>query len=370
MQKENTRLDIAKEFLDTLPPCDAQFGVGSALIEQVGLGAKAGQIDLLLLVKDQSKFHSEVMNTHPEYYGDKTKAFFNKKGINGTQQFLINLSDFLFEDAKHMGSDACYIPYINFKGQEFKIAVINTNDFIYDAINFNNQYMARVHKPIVLINSNYKINSIINSSRKSALLISLLLINKNKVSLFDIYHTITSLSYKGDIRMGVKIGKYRILCYENPNKIENIITGNYQEFNNMYLNEIVNDNYISINNDLQTLILDEDMDEVNKNEKVTTFLKETIVDINLDKIYQDTYLLPPTIQMAIGKNTTGPKVSSETTRFKIRTKIKLTNLVVSILQGLKGTLMLDKSQSNRYIGEKKAKGKTRTLTHIEKKSYI
>ena len=50
---------------------------------------------------------------------------------------------------------------------------------------------------------------------------------EHDVSLEDLITTIVSFSMKGDIRM-----KYKM---ENPNKIANLVQGNYKELTNLYL---------------------------------------------------------------------------------------------------------------------------------------
>ena len=51
------------------------------------------------------------------------------------------------------------------------------------------------------------------------------------VSLEELFTTIVSFSMKGDIRM-----KYKM---ENPNKIANLVEGNFKELTNLYLPKLL-----------------------------------------------------------------------------------------------------------------------------------
>jgi len=46
----------------------------------------------------------------------------------------------------------------------------------------------------------------------------------------DLYTTLCSFSYKGDIRMRLKM--------ENPNKVKNIVLGSYEGLNSLYLKRL------------------------------------------------------------------------------------------------------------------------------------
>ncbi len=64
------------------------------------------------------------------------------------------------------------------------------------------------------------------------------------VHLMDLYTTLCSMSYKGDIRMKMKM--------ENPNKVKNIVLGSYDGLNSIYqprLDALNNQGLISKVND-------------------------------------------------------------------------------------------------------------------------
>ena len=64
-------------------------------------------------------------------------------------------------------------------------------------------------------------------NRDSALNLALLLnFDKQSVDMLDLGITICQLSYKGDIRMKLKM--------ENPNKVKNIVIGSFQGLNQLY----------------------------------------------------------------------------------------------------------------------------------------
>lgn len=359
METIKTRLEIAKDFLSTLPEQVAVFGVGSALVEQIGIGAEAGQIDLIIVVDDTNVFHKEVIKNTPDYYLDKTKHFFMRRDLKTDTNKLARVIDKFKVNPELLGSGACYIPYINYDNQYFKIGVISKQEFIHDLKSWKNMYMAgRFHKPVVTIKSTEEISEAITYNRKSALIAGLMLINKKKASLYDIYHKVASLSYKGDIRMGIKVGKKYYFAHENPEKVKNIITGNHIEFDNMYLNNKVNENIIT------------NYKQESSNEEGLDRLKSTIVDVNIDKVFASCTNLPLYLLLAIKANNIllyipNKDIVKNSIRNRIKASVILTNLYVSTIQPLKGKwLILDKTQSHQYLEEKRAKGKVKELSKI------
>lgn len=129
-----------------------------------------------------------------------------------------------------------YNPYVEYAWNNIKYWVISKNDLIIDLKEWENLYVAgRLHKPVMILQSDPQIQNAINENLSHALNVALLLLPEN----FDermLFEMITSISYMWDSRM-----KY----WENPKKVANIVAKNTEWFNLLYSQILSWESYVA-----------------------------------------------------------------------------------------------------------------------------
>src|SRR5574344_1901159 len=196
---------------------------------------------------------NEVRNIITDYISTKPDTINTIVAVNNTQEwnqknYSINKSDYCKRGYFYLKSSCSdyltkinYISYLKYHNSMFKIGIINKDDLEDDLINWRHGVMSgRFQKPIELIKTDDSLNRAIKIDRLNALRASLILLAESESTEFDLYHTICSLSYIGDIRMKLK--------FENPNKISNIVNGSFEEFKSIY--DDLNDNYYTFDPNL------------------------------------------------------------------------------------------------------------------------
>lgn len=206
MHKELVR--TIEGFIATKPAVIDIIGYGSAVKTQSNADPKdIKQIDIIATVDDATKWHKENMKRSQSDYNP--------------------LASTLVKPLLHVGTDIEYLSNIPYDDKFFKIGVIERFDFLYDLHNWSNFYMAgRCQKPIMLVKKDNEIEKAIRRNRLNALRTALILNYDKKITEEELYKTICELSYMGDIRM--------FFGMENPNKVKNIVTGEFGEFRKIY----------------------------------------------------------------------------------------------------------------------------------------
>lgn len=124
-----------------------------------------------------------------------------------------------------IGTGIFYNPYVDFEGQTIKYGVISIKDLLDDLNNWTSMYVAgRLHKPVEILKSDVWINRAIQNNLEYAIDVALFLLPE-QFKERDLYEMVAGLSYLGDSRM--KFG-------ENPEKIKNIVNGNFNGFKKLY----------------------------------------------------------------------------------------------------------------------------------------
>lgn len=195
-------------FIATKPAVIDIIGYGSAVKTQSNADPKdIKQIDIIATVSDAKKWHHANIKTSRSDYNPIAKG--------------------LVKPLLHVGTDIEYLSNIPYDDKFFKIGVIERFDFLYDLHNWSNFYMAgRCQKPIMLVKKDNEIEKAIRRNRLNALRAALILNYDKKITEEELYKTICELSYMGDIRM--------FFGMENPNKVRNIVTGEFGEFKKIY----------------------------------------------------------------------------------------------------------------------------------------
>ena len=132
------------------------------------------------------------------------------------------------------GTKLYYNPNVKFKGCEhgrtYKYGIIHEKDLLNDLNNWSDMFVAaRLQKPVLEIYRDDPDNVYdlaFERNKRSALALAILQMPKSEFTLMDIFISLTSLSYKGDIRMLFKA--------EDPNKVKNIVEPNFSHFVDYY----------------------------------------------------------------------------------------------------------------------------------------
>jgi translocator assembly and maintenance protein 41 len=107
-----------------------------------------------------------------------------------------------------------------------KYGVVGKDAFEQDLCHWSHIYISgRLHKPVAALNQNTEANTAQQHNLRSALMTALLMSPKAS-TLKDLFKRITSLSYLGDVRMGLA---------EDSKKVERIVAGSYDRFQELYL---------------------------------------------------------------------------------------------------------------------------------------
>ena len=291
------------DFISTLPEVVDIIGYGSGVKNQEGYTDDIKkQIDLILTVNDIYEFHKLNFKKYPNIYS--------------------NIGIKLIKHVNSIGTDINYVSNIDYKNNTYKIGVINKNDLSKDLITWDNMYMAgRCQKPISTLKIRDKVKNEIIYNRLNALKIALLLNHNKTITEQELYETICSLSYIGDIRMTMH-------C-ENPDKIKNIVNGSKIEFREIY-NE-VNDNLFDI--------------------------KNNIISTNTDKILNSILDIPDSLLKYLHKHMDLNNINIDELNNNIINYLKITNFKSSIAQPIKSIIINGTEKSLNYLKEKRKKGK-------------
>ena len=291
------------DFISTLPEVVDIIGYGSGVKNQEGYTDDIKrQIDLILTVNDIYEFHKLNFKKYPNIYS--------------------NIGIKLIKHVNNIGTDINYVSNIDYKNNTYKIGVINKNDLSKDLITWDNMYMAgRCQKPISTLKIRDKVKNEIIYNRLNALKIALLLNHNKTITEQELYETICSLSYIGDIRMTMH-------C-ENPDKIKNIVNGSKIEFREIY-NE-VNDNLFDI--------------------------KNNIISTNTDKILNSILDIPDSLLKYLHKHIDLNNINIDELNNNIINYLKITNFKSSIAQPIKSIIINGTEKSLNYLKEKRKKGK-------------
>ena len=255
MQNLNVRERI-QDFVSTLPDTVSIKAYGSSVAFQSGYKEnEKKQIDLIVIVDDIKKFYEESLVKNAYMYKFIPKIFFSNAS----------------KDKLRTGAHICYTSNINYKGDVYKIGVIEKEDVLNDLLNWETFYIAgRMQKEMYTVKKDKEIEKANIINQHNALIVSLLLVNKDNIKLNDLYEILCSLSYIGDSRKKFKA--------EDPNKVKKIASGSRDYFDSLYKNsnlfDIQKDETIKINYELLLKEID----------KLPSNLKNRINDYNIDNI--------------------------------------------------------------------------------------
>jgi len=175
--------------------------------------ALLSQLDMIIAIQDSKiqAWHEKNLIINWDHYSIWARGL----GLN----FVMYLQNY--------GAGVYFHPYISFRDNntQYKYGAIALSTLVKDLTEWEHFYIAgRLHKPVLQLQNNSVVAEAQSKNLNSALSVALLLL-PHQFSEDDLYKTIAGLSYTGDIRM--KFG-------ENPQKIENIVSGNTEHFRQLY----------------------------------------------------------------------------------------------------------------------------------------
>ena len=298
------------DFANTIPNAVCVKAYGSSIAYQEGYSAnEKKQVDLIVVVDDIKTFYNDNMKKNSYMY-------------NLTPKIYCTIAK---EKSLRKHASICYTTHINYGCDNYKMGVIEKKDVLDDLLNWKTFYIAgRFQKEMFTAIKDDDIEKANILNKRNALVVSLLLLDKDKNTLSDLYETLCSLSYKGDTRKMVKA--------EDPNKVKKLAKGSKDFFDKEY-------------KDKTTLF------KVTDDEKLL---------IDYDKVYSYIKALPTNLANSLN-NVIEQKLPKDLERQKIKDEINkyLVKIIKSssLGQTTKGILTTGPVNSISYVFEKIKKGR-------------
>lgn len=308
MQELNIRQRIDK-FIETLPETVSVKAYGSSIGYQEGYKPnEKKQVDLIVVVDNIKKFYQENLKMNRYMYGLTPRIYFKHAKASTLKK----------------AAGICYTTDIKYGIDSYKMGVIEKADVLEDLLEWKTFYIAgRFQKEMYTAKADKEIEEANEKNKRNALTIALILLDKEKPTLMNLYETICSLSYMGDSRKNFKA--------EDPRKIQKLASGSKEHFDREYTAKT-------------------DLFVVNKDETIT---------IDYKKVFKGIGELPENLKIKIADSIDG-KISIEKLPI-IREAIKeyLTTIIKksSMAQTLKGVKTTGIWKSLGYALAKLKKGR-------------
>ncbi len=201
------------------------FGYGSVAVPQHGRSVKNSQLDFILIVKDPQRWHLENCRLNPQHYSGPARLF---GGSLLTQAVTNWPHPAVFYNPLVTWHD----PARQFPSQVIKYGVVDYQQLKKDLTTWSDLYIAgRLHKPVVFVPGHEppsELKGTLKANLRSALAFSLLELDLPIMNEDALYHSLASISYRGD---------WRLYFGEDRRKIERLITGETRRhgFRELYL---------------------------------------------------------------------------------------------------------------------------------------
>eukprot|EP01113_Clastostelium_recurvatum_P003451 TRINITY_DN11505_c0_g1_i3.p1 TRINITY_DN11505_c0_g1~~TRINITY_DN11505_c0_g1_i3.p1 ORF type:complete len:348 (+),score=45.84 TRINITY_DN11505_c0_g1_i3:143-1045(+) len=168
-------------------------------------------VDIVMAVDDPLLWHRANMKENKHHYSSLAMA--GPRFISEVQESAAGIY---------------YNPYVELKGIKIKYGVISYRRLCHDLSHWDSLYVSgRLHKPTLLLHDcDGATMSVHQQENLHNALTTALLVLPETFSETQLYMAISSISYKGDLRMGIA---------ENPHKVRNIVERNMAGFRSMYL---------------------------------------------------------------------------------------------------------------------------------------
>lgn len=167
-------------------------------------------IDFIFGVTHTEHWHWLNMRQHPDHYSGLRRL--GSGAVAAVQEKI--------------GAGVYFNPYVVVNGMLIKYGVTSINNLCHDLANWETLYLAgRLHKPVKILRDNAAVR-IANQQNLVGAVRTALLMLPERFSEFDLFSTISALSYLGDPRMS--------LPTENKSKVSNIVANNLVNFRRLY----------------------------------------------------------------------------------------------------------------------------------------
>ena len=199
-------------FIKVLPNTVSVKAYGSSIAYQSGYKEnEKKQVDLIVVVDDIKKFYEENLKKNKYMYKLTPRIYFKHAKSKTLKK----------------AAGICYTTDIVYNQDVYKMGVIEKEDVLDDLLNWKTFYIAgRFQKEMFTAKADTQIEKENEINKRNALTVALLLLDKEKPKLIDLYEKICSLSYMGDSRKNFKA--------EDPNKIKKLASGSKEHFNKEY----------------------------------------------------------------------------------------------------------------------------------------
>lgn len=194
------------------------FAYGSGVKKQIGYEGVCQQtnnvIDLIFCVRDPLGWHAENI--------DRQESHYSLLRLMGPR-FIMNYQE-------HLGARVYFNTLVPLDDIQvtIKYGVVSREHLLDDLLNWRYLYLAgRLQKPIcelVPTNGDDQLKGALMKNLSSAFQVALLLLPERFTS-YQLFHAISSLSYKGDFRM---------IFGENKQKVRNIVLAQEKDFLELY----------------------------------------------------------------------------------------------------------------------------------------
>ncbi|KAI9468968.1 MAG: mitochondrial matrix Mmp37 [Benjaminiella poitrasii] len=124
-----------------------------------------------------------------------------------------------------VGAGVYFNPYVQVNGMNIKYGVVSIDRLCKDLIDWETLYLAgRMHKPVKILRDDARVRLANQVNLTEAVRVALLSLPENFTE-EQLFERIAGISYKGDFRM---------IVGENPNKVQNIVSSQMENFHRLY----------------------------------------------------------------------------------------------------------------------------------------
>nr|CAH8825295.1 unnamed protein product [Trichobilharzia regenti] len=221
----------------------ASFAYGSVVFPQKGRTTSNSLIDLIIIAHDPVEWHLKNISENPNHYNNFLRSFSKAYQSSYFKMFLCQAP----------GPKVYYNPFIEWNDPldnntkvSFKYGVVGIKNILSDLSTWSHLYIAgRLQKPVLWISDDSKLLSSsqscyaeqLHTLQSKNLLASMsyaILSNYPKhfpISEYDLYCSISSISYNGD---------WRMIIGEDRQKIKRLVYGDSRlgEFRSLYRNAL------------------------------------------------------------------------------------------------------------------------------------
>ncbi|KAI7904619.1 mitochondrial matrix Mmp37 [Cokeromyces recurvatus] len=279
-------------------------------------------IDFIFGVSHPGHWHALNIQQNPHHY-------------SGIRLFGSSAVSLLQEK---IGAGVYFNPYVQVNGMNVKYGVVSIDKLCKDLIDWETLYLAgRMHKPVKILRDDARVRLANQVNLTEAIRVALLTLPENFTER-ELFERIAGISYKGDFRM---------IIGENPNKIENIVSSQMENFHRLYFGLL---------DDLPNIaILNQGRLQQNYNPRFRGLMIKKLPKTLYDKVIKEhlKHVSKNNIQIPEDKTLLYEQVAqSEALNKYIESSLKEIIARTAITQSVKGIFTAGTIKTVRYAGEK------------------